>query len=773
MHLKTAIFAAAATCMLAWAPVQVASAAPANFAGASSDGKIAYFTTVEKLVPGDTDGKLDVYERSFDIGVGSFVTREVSTGPVGGNDAFDAFYEGLSVDGGKVFFSTEEALVAADTDRSEDVYARDLAAGTTALVSLGGAPCQPTCGNGNQSAIFFGASADGKRVDFVTAEELSSADTDGMTDIYQRDLVSGATTLASRGSEGCSPICGNGSNGVIFQGASADGSRVYFTTGESLDLEDTDELSDIYVRDLQAETTELISRPGTCPPAVDCAPAFGGVSSDGSRVYFETNERIDGADTDSASDVYLWENGTISRLSFGPTGGNGSTNATYEAAAASGNAIFFETAESLVASDGDSSIDIYERSGSGTSLVSTGPVGGDASLPANLGRISSDGATVLFSTAEALAPEDEDSTIDVYSRSAGTTVLVSTGEDANGAFDVGFAGASNDASHVFFETSEPLLSVDGDNRPDIYERLGGTTQLVSTGPIGHDGNATPNLTDVSADGLHAFFITEERLTEGDLDTERDVYERTSAGTLLVSVSNFLQLGPPTPALTGTNPASPNASTNPSVLGQAEAGTSIKLYATPDCSGAPVGTGDAAQLGGAGIPAVVPPETTTVLRATATDENGDTSSCSSSSVSYRQAAEAPPGGGEEGGDGGDGGTPPGGGTQPGDSPPTDGGKSAGGGRDAGGRNAVSPRTRVTYAPLFKTRLRRPVIGFVDSTEQDGTAFVCKLDKKGWHSCRSPVHLKRLSYGRHVFRVKGFNSGLWETKPAVRRFQVVRR
>ncbi len=100
-------------------------------------------------MPGDTDNRRDVYVRSFDSTLGSYVTREVSTGPTGGNDAFDAFFEKASADGTKIFFSTDESLVAADTDHETDVYLRDLSKGTTTLVSQGNGACAPACGNGS------------------------------------------------------------------------------------------------------------------------------------------------------------------------------------------------------------------------------------------------------------------------------------------------------------------------------------------------------------------------------------------------------------------------------------------------------------------------------------------------------------------------------------------------------------------------------------------------------------------------------------------------
>ena len=66
-----------------------AQAAPVAYGGSSEDGGKVFFTTSAKLVPGDTDNHTDVYERFFDtqVGIETFVTRELSTGPTGGNDA--------------------------------------------------------------------------------------------------------------------------------------------------------------------------------------------------------------------------------------------------------------------------------------------------------------------------------------------------------------------------------------------------------------------------------------------------------------------------------------------------------------------------------------------------------------------------------------------------------------------------------------------------------------------------------------------------------------
>ena len=60
----------------------------------------------------DSDRRLDVYERA------AGTTTLISTGPDGGDDAFDAFFRGGSLDGSRVFLTTRESLVSADETRA-------------------------------------------------------------------------------------------------------------------------------------------------------------------------------------------------------------------------------------------------------------------------------------------------------------------------------------------------------------------------------------------------------------------------------------------------------------------------------------------------------------------------------------------------------------------------------------------------------------------------------------------------------------------------------
>jgi len=742
-----------------------------NFKGSSADGSIVFFETEEQLVPGDTDTKRDVYARSFEEVFGAYVTREVSLGPTGGNDAYPAQFEGTNDLGDLVFFSTEERLVAEDTDRSIDVYARHLEDGLTTLVTRGSFDCAPACGNKAFAATFADVDSDGEVVFFETKEKLASPDTDGSTDLYARDLAGEETTLVSAGESGCQPECGNGEFEVSRRGISADGSFAYFTTAEPLSDADGDSAFDIYARDLESETTSLVSA-GSCSGCGNggAVPIFNGSSGDGSRVFFSSEEKLVEADTDKETDVYARD------LPAGPTtlisGGDEDVTASFAAASADGLHVFFTTAEGLLEADADGANDVYEWTGGILDLITSAPCG--SLCGANFEAVSADSTQVIFSTAAPLVSPDEDTNVDIYRQavSGGAPALVSRGEAGcpscwNGDYDARFNEASADASRVVFTTAEPFLPADNDNlveEDDIYLRdiEAGTSSLITIAPSYcplKAGNCGATFVGSSEDGLHVFFRTVERFTLEDGDNEADVYERflgdgpSEEVTRLVSTGNDpnLDLGPAPPVLTGTDPESPGSTTTPRILGEAT-GSTVKIYSTEDCAGEPVATGTAAALLAPGLQVTVLSSSLTTFRATVEAE-GFVSDCSAP-LAYQHLLDEPEGGsGEESGGGGVTvvkGTPIG---------PV-------------GFEYLVPRTRITFAPASKTRSRSPVFRFTDSTGQSGTTFQCKVDRKPWRRCSSPLRLKRLGRGKHVLQIKAINAaGDVEPQPVKRAFKVV--
>jgi hypothetical protein len=105
----------------------------------SENGEYAFFDTAESLVPGDTNGKIDVYE--WHAGTISLITT--------GQDTSDSFFldsgpytnaEGEVVGAGNVFFGTHAKLVPADTDSQGDLYDARIDGGFPSPIGVG--PCE-------------------------------------------------------------------------------------------------------------------------------------------------------------------------------------------------------------------------------------------------------------------------------------------------------------------------------------------------------------------------------------------------------------------------------------------------------------------------------------------------------------------------------------------------------------------------------------------------------------------------------------------------------
>jgi hypothetical protein len=429
-----------------------------------------------------------------------------------GTGNFDSQFLGNSKDGSHVFFKSNERFAAADTDSNYDIYERT--GGQIRLVSTG-----PAGGNGNFDPTFLATSDDGTHVFFNTDESLVAADTDNWNDIYDR--VGGTTTvLATNTSAGYTPN---------FGAISPDGARLWFVTNEKLATGDTDIDNDVYERS-GAVTTLASTGPGDGDPNLNGQSDFLGTSSDGTHMFFATAQRLTADDTNTAFDVFDRSSGTTKLISTNGAGPAGTTD--FGGSSADGSRVFFTTTRPLSSADTDTSADLYEKVGTATNLLSTGPPGGNGSFDVTYRGASTDGTRVFFSTYESLSAQDTNGNPDVYERSSGTTKLVTAGP--SGAAGGNFLGVSADGSRVFFLTITALDPTDTDIDTDIYERSGGTSTLVSTGPAdGHTGS-TMYFKGTSTDGTRVFFETGERLISADIDSSGDVYERFGGETSLIS-----------------------------------------------------------------------------------------------------------------------------------------------------------------------------------------------------------------------------------------------
>ncbi len=175
--------------------------------------------------------------------------------------------------------------------------------------------------------------------------------------------------------------------------------------------------------------------------------------------------------------------------------------------------------------------------------------GGD--LPYPPGSVASaDGRYVAFiSGATNLVPGDTNGTWDVFVRDrlSGTTGRVSV--DSSSAQGNGFSGGygiaiSPDGRHVAFESqANNLVPGDTNGVRDIFlrDRVGGTTERVSVGSGGAQGNAQSLHPSISPDGRYvAFYSDATNLVSGDTNGQGDVFvrDRVNGTTELVSVSTY-------------------------------------------------------------------------------------------------------------------------------------------------------------------------------------------------------------------------------------------
>ena len=250
-----------------------------SFPDISADGRfVAFDSDAANLVRGDRNDITDVFRH--DRATGETVLVSVSSDEQQGGASSHA--PAISADGRFVVFHANFPLVPEDTNENTDVYVRDVQSGTTALVSVA---LDGTAGNG--TSFIQDISGDGRFVAFVSsATNLILNDVqDTEANVYVRDLVTGTTELVSVGSDGTRANVGF----FDIPSISADGRFVAFSTFDSLVPEDTLPFSlDIYLRDRQTGTTELISV-NSDEVAGDGRHEAPSVSADGSFVAFQSD----------------------------------------------------------------------------------------------------------------------------------------------------------------------------------------------------------------------------------------------------------------------------------------------------------------------------------------------------------------------------------------------------------------------------------------------------------------------------------------------------
>jgi Tol biopolymer transport system component len=372
----------------------------------SSDGRYALFLSTDKsLVPGDTNGGDDVFVRDRTAGT----TTRVSVSTTGEQTSDSNYVPVLSAD---------ERFVAWETGWTDgglpEVYIRNLAAGTTRMVSVG-----LTSGPGNGASDTPSISANGRYVAFESeATNLTPDGGNGYQQVYLRDRTAGTTTRASVGSDGTTGTAWSGLPEI-----SADGRYVVFSSlATNLVPGDTNHQSDLFLHDMQTGTTERVSV-STSGHQANSFSQGASISADGRYVaYISWASNLVKNDTNGVPDVFVRDRalGTTVRASVSSSGVQGDDTTYFVSLSADGRLVLFSSkASNLVADDTNGVSDAFLRDMTTgkvrrVSVSSSGTQGNDFSMSCG---ISADGHYVSFdSLASNLVRHDTNGDRDVFVR---------------------------------------------------------------------------------------------------------------------------------------------------------------------------------------------------------------------------------------------------------------------------------------------------------------------------------------------------------------------
>ncbi len=341
-----------------------ASGTSSGFAPSADGGRVAFegpATLDEPMAP----ALGNIFVRDVAAGTTTLVSR--APGATGARGDGSSFQPAISADGRLVAFeSGADNLSGDDASGVVNVFVRDVVAGTTELVSR--RPGPGGLGGDAQSGS-PSISADGRVVVFISsAANLSADDANGLQDVYARDLVTGLTTLVSR-ADGAGGAVGDGVSGT--PSISADGRHVLFnSTSDNLSAQDDDSVGDVFVRDLQAGTTRLVSRAtGPAGAGGDGESAWGGLSADGRLAVFRSSagnlsaEDVDGGVVDVFVRDLVLGTTTLASRSPGASGAAGDASSNFPVISADGRRVAFSSdADNLSADDLNGVTNVFARS---------------------------------------------------------------------------------------------------------------------------------------------------------------------------------------------------------------------------------------------------------------------------------------------------------------------------------------------------------------------------------------------------------------------------
>ncbi len=448
---------------------------PATAPRLSADVRSVAFEAADgNLVANDRNHDSDLFVRDLTTGGIELISaREPTLSAVTPNGPSLLATTSVSTNGHLVAFAGEaDNLVPNDTNRCRDIFVRDLALGTNLLISVA---------TNGQSADALSSdpaiSPDGRYVAFSSlADNLVAGDTNNAQDVFVRDLLAGTTTLVSVNTNGTGP----GNNNSYAPILSAGGRYVLFRSLASNLAGGSSSSENLLLRDLLAGITYTLN-----PGGLLLSPVGPQMTPDGHYVGFVSNSVA------GYPSLYVWDAQAATRI-YTNSLTTASGRFTGLAISPDGRRLAFATSgASLLAAD------LVAKT---NWVIETGTTNGYQQL-----RLSSDGR--FLACTRTLGTNQ----VFLYDLQAGTNVLASRSylapAPANGASDS--PDISPDGSLLAYRSAaSDIVPGDANGLPDVFvfDRLTGATTLLSASRFGGASASNRSLRPVfSGDGLTLVF----------------------------------------------------------------------------------------------------------------------------------------------------------------------------------------------------------------------------------------------------------------------------
>jgi VCBS repeat-containing protein len=385
----------------------------------------------------------------------------------------------ITPDGHYVVFQSDATnLIGGDTNGTTDIFRKDLITGEIVLISTSSSNVQ-----GNGASTHAAISADGRYTVFQsTATNLDPADTNTQSGIYLKDWTTGQLTLLSKTGAGV-----NANNGSFNPSISADGHFVAFdSVATNLVTGDTNGSSDVFVVNLQTNTISLVSKDSTNTTQGNAGSFRPALSSDGAYIAFDSSASnlIAGQLNDTRGDTFIKNlaTGAIAGVDVSPTGQWGS----------GGSGLNGAGSNPALSADGQ----YVSFRGGATNLVLGVSTGGAVEA-------------VLSNT-----------------RNGATSIASSTSAGTLAPIDVGSVSISADGRFVAFDTRSTALGGVDPNLSDVFlkDTLTGALIVVDRSAAGLAANSNATSGSVSSDGRYvAFASAATNLVAGDTNNLQDIF----------------------------------------------------------------------------------------------------------------------------------------------------------------------------------------------------------------------------------------------------------